>query len=162
MKKQTGLTLIELMIATIILTIMVSVAVPSMKSFLDRGNFSVIGPLFEKTVKLARTEAVQRTQTIRISPNSGNSDWSQGWSIYLVTGPSSSDVQLIRTFDAVPGDAVFTSATFDGSTNLDILPNGQAALIGSLTLNKAGCIGDIHTYNILLSGIVNRSVTPCP
>jgi type IV fimbrial biogenesis protein FimT len=162
MKKQTGLTLIELMVTTIILVIMASVAVPSMKSFLDRGNFSVIGPIFEKSVKLARTEAIQSSQTVRISPSSGSNDWSQGWSISLVTGPNPTDLQLIRTFDEMPGDAIFTSDTFDGNTVLDILPTGQAAIIGNFSLNKAGCVGDIYTYNLLLSGIINRSVNPCP
>jgi type IV fimbrial biogenesis protein FimT len=162
MKKQTGMTLIELMVTVIILAIMVGIGVPSMKSLLDRKNLNVVGPIFEKSIKLARSEAIQRTQIIRIIPISGTSDWSQGWSINLVTGPNATDTQLIRTFDALPGNSIFTSDTFDLNTPLDILPNGQASLLGNFTLNKQGCTDDIYTYSMLLSGILNRNVTPCP
>lgn len=162
MKKQTGMTLIELMVATIILAIMVGVAVPAMKSQLDAGNFSVIGPIFEKSVKLARTEAIQSSQNVRITPNSNTNDWTQGWSIELITGPNPADFQLIRTIDAMPGDATFTSDTFDGDTPILIRPNGQTSLIGSFTLQKRNCLGEIFTYNLLLSGIVDRRSSACP
>jgi type IV fimbrial biogenesis protein FimT len=164
MKKQTGMTLIELMVAAIILVIMASVAVPSMKSFLDRGNLKVVGPIFEQSIKLARSEAIQRNQTVRVSPLSNNADWSQGWRIDLVTGPNPSDIELIRTFDALPGQPVFTSDTFDGSPGIELLPNGQASLIGGFSLNAADCTGGKkYLYNLMLSGLLNRSVTStCP
>ncbi|MFY0700783.1 MAG: GspH/FimT family pseudopilin [Bermanella sp.] len=162
MKKQTGLTLIELMAVTAILSIMVGFAVSGMKSLLDRQNLSVVGPIFEKTIKLARSEAVQRTQVVRITPSSGTNDWSQGWSINIVNGPNPGDLQLIRTFDALPGNTVFTSDTFDGSTPFDILPNGQASLPSRFTLSEEGCTNKIYTYDVLLSGILDRNVSPCP
>jgi type IV fimbrial biogenesis protein FimT len=162
MKKQTGLTLIELMAVTVILIVMVGMAVPGMQSLFDRKNLSVVGPIFEKTIKLARSEAVQRTQVVRIIPTSGSNDWSQGWSINLVNGPNPGDLQLIRTFDALPGSTVFTSDTFDGSTPFDILPNGQASLPSRFTLNEEGCTSNIYTYDVLLSGILDRDVNPCP
>lgn len=162
MKKQTGLTLIELMVSTIILTIMVAAAAPSMKSFFDRGNISVVGPIFEKTIKLARSEAIQRSQTVRISPISGSSNWANGWRIDLVTGPNPTDVSLVRTFDALPGSSVFSSAVFDGNTSLDILPNGQAATLGNFELSQSGCVGGKkYIYSLLLSGILDRSVITC-
>lgn len=171
MKKQTGLTLIELMVATIIFAIMASVAVPAMKSFLDRNNLKVVGPALDKSMKLARSEAVQRTQIIRLTPATGTKDWSQGWSISLVTGPDPDEIELIRKFDALPGDSVFTSNTFDGDTPLDILPNGQAAIIGDFVFHQKGandedgnpsCKGQKYTYSVLLSGLISRSVAPCP
>ncbi|NVK38522.1 MAG: GspH/FimT family pseudopilin [Gammaproteobacteria bacterium] len=163
MKKQIGMTLIELMVAIVILAIMASVAVPSMKSFFDRNNLKVVGPIFEKSLQLARSEAIQRSQTVRLTPKGNGKDWSQGWNISLVTGPNPADVQLIRTFDPLPGNPAFVSDTYDATTPLDILPNGQASLIGGFTLNLSGCPDDkMYNYNVLLSGILNRSVTACP
>lgn len=164
MKKQTGMTLIELMTATVIIVIMAAVATPFMKTLLDRSNLKVVGPIFEKSIRFARSEAIQRSQTVRLSPLSASSDWSQGWRIDAVTNSNlpSETLQLIRTFDALPGDTSFTSKTFNGTTTkLDILPNGQTPILGTFTLNKAGCIGDKYTYNLLLSGILIRSVSSC-
>lgn len=169
MKKQTGFTLIELMATSIVLVAIVIVAVPSMKSFLDRNKLKVVGPILEKSIKLARSEAIQRTQIIRLTPTSGTKDWSQGWSIELINGPD--DLKLLHKFDALPGDSVFTSDTFDANTPLDILPNGQAAIIGDFTFHRRGtndvdgnptCEGQEYTYALLLSGLINRSVAPCP
>ena len=162
MKKQAGLTLIELMVSTIILALLMAVALPSMKSMLDRGNFKPIGRSFEKAVKYARSEAINRSQTVRISPLDGSSDWSKGWRIDAITQANPLVLTLIRTFDEIPGDSIFTSDTFDGDTFFDILPNGQAALIGNFTLSPANCSGGkTYTYSILLSGIIDRSESPC-
>jgi type IV fimbrial biogenesis protein FimT len=165
MKKQTGMTLIELLISTIILVTMVSVAVPSMKSFFDRGNLSVIGPIFEKSVKLARTEAIQRSQTIRITPKSGNSDWSQGWDIEAIVNPDPINpvIVQIRSIDALPGTPVFSSNVFDNNNRFEIFPNGQASLIGDFRLHRQNCEGGkTHVYSLLLSGLLSRNEISCP
>jgi prepilin-type N-terminal cleavage/methylation domain-containing protein len=164
MKKQTGLTLIELMVTTIILVIMASVAVPSMKSFLDRGNRGTIGPIFEQSVKLARSEAIQRSQTVSITPISGTSDWAQGWRIETMDNTTTPATPiLIRIINNLPGNFTFTGSL----TSFSIRATGQANAIGSFTLslptaNNTGCIGNIDTYNLLLSGLLSRSVTKCP
>ena len=168
MKKQTGFTLIELMVATIILVILVSTAGPSLKSTLDRGNFKSIGPFFEKSLKYARSEAIQRGQTVQVRPiinaDSVNSfDWSGGWRIEVIVQSDPLTLEVIRTFDSIPGETEFTSDTFNDITPLEISPSGQATLVGSFNLNQAGCkVGKIYTYSVLLSGNLNRSTSPCP
>lgn len=163
MKKQIGMTLIELMVAITLLVILVGIAVPSMKSFLDNKNLSVVGPIFEKSMQLARSETIQRSRTIRVSPTSGTGDWSQGWRIEAVNGPNPADLELIRIFDALPGNPIFTSATFNGVTLLEFLPNGQASTLGSFTLHYADCSGGKgYNYDLLVSGVLKRSDAACP
>ncbi|MFT5594148.1 MAG: prepilin-type N-terminal cleavage/methylation domain-containing protein [Oceanicoccus sp.] len=165
MKKQIGMTLIELMVATAIFIAIVSWAMPSMKFLIDRKNLQVIGPTFERSIRLARTEAIQRSQTVRISPLSGSSDWSKGWRIDAITNPNqlNENLELIRTFDSLSGDPNFSSNIFDGDTKFEIRSDGQASLVGDFTIHLANCEGGKkYIYSVLLSGLLSRNETTCP
>ncbi len=159
--RQQGMTLIELMIATIILAILASVAVPSMKSLFERKSVFAIGDLFVKSVKLARLEAIQRGRTVRVITTSGTGDWSLGWSIEFTD--DAGVIQPIRSFPELPSSPVFTSNEYDGTPVLTILPTGQVATVGSFDLYYADCVGDQRLgFNILLSGLVQKGVSSCP
>jgi prepilin-type N-terminal cleavage/methylation domain-containing protein len=166
MKKQTGFTLIELMITTIILVVMVGAAVPSMKWLFDRKNIDSLKSTFEKSLIHARNEAVQRGQPVRITPkvvtaDGDASDWSQGWDVNIVTDVTANTLQLLRTYDGYDGDIVFTSATFDSSTPLIIQPTGQANT-GNFTINQKDCSGgNRYIYTVLASGLLDRSLVTC-
>lgn len=166
MKKQTGFTLIELMIATIILVIMVSAAVPSMKWLFESKNINALTSTFEKSLIQARNEAVQRGQPVRITPkvvttDGEASDWSQGWDVNIVTDVVANTLQLLRTYDGYGGGIVFTSATFDSSTPLEIQPTGQANT-GNFTMNQKDCAGGKrYVYTVLVSGLLDRSLVTC-
>lgn len=158
---QKGMTLIELMIATIILAILASAAVPAMKNLFERKSVFAIGDLFVKSIKLARVEAIQRGRTVRVKTTSGTGDWSQGWFIEFTD--ANNNIQTIRTFPALPSSPNFTSDEYDGTPNLVILPTGQVSSVGSLDLYYDDCINDQRLgFNILLSGLVQRGVSACP
>lgn len=155
MNKQKGLTLIELMITAIILAIIAGVGVPAMLDFFNRHSAANVVPLFDRTVKLARVEASQRSVNVFIKPTSNSDDWSQGWFI-----EDANDV--IRRFDALPGSPVFTSDTFDGSTDITIDPTGQALTTGDFDLYYAGCKGNNkYKLSLLISGLVQKERVAC-
>lgn len=166
MKKQTGMTLIELMIVTIILVILSTVGVPLMKSFIDNNNLKAFKSTFEKTLTQARAEAVQRGQIVRITPISSSdpdspNDWSKGWSIHLVD-PVTNTLELIRTFDSPGQELVFTSDDFGSTTPLEFKPTGQANQSGSFTMNQKDCSGGKRfMFTMLLSGSINRGIVTC-
>ncbi len=161
MKKHYGFTLIELMATTAIFAIIVSVAVPSFKGMFENKNIPGIAKQFENSIKLARTEAINRNTTIEIRPTSGTTDWSQGW--YLEFTDPDDNTKLIRRFEAIQGNPTFTSTVFDDDTRLQILSNGQAPTLGDFNLvYPNNCNAGSYTFQLLNSGLLRRVVNPCP
>jgi len=146
----------------VVLAIMVSVAVPAMKSLFERKNVDEVGKFFERSIKLARTEAINRSAVVRIKPTSGSRDWSLGWFIEYTKADGSAEV--IRTFPALSGELTFDSPTYDGSTVFEILPNGQARTLGAFNLFSPSTCATrgSTTYQVLLSGILQKGAAACP
>ena len=91
MNKQTGLTLIELMIAIIILGILAAVAVPNFGSLVRSNQLKSSYNTFAGVISLARSEAVNQRSTITIcvsldqsSCAKGDDDtWSDGYLVFV-------------------------------------------------------------------------------
>ncbi len=74
-----GFTLIELMFAVFVLVILVTMALPSYRSFMagqrvKNASFDAVSALSR-----ARSEAITRNANVNITPNGG--DWRQGWAV---------------------------------------------------------------------------------
>lgn len=160
-RDQAGMTLIELMVATVILSIIVSVALPSMRDIFSRKSAESISTLFERSIKLARAEATQRSVNVAVKPTSNTNSWSQGWRIEYTD--ATGNPQLIKLFDALPNSPVFTSDTFNKDTDLIILPTGQVQTPGNFDLYYPGCTGnERYGFQLLLSGIISKGISACP
>ncbi len=161
MKKQTGFTLLELMVTFIVFGTVLVVAIPSFQALLERKSIESIAPLFERSIKLARTEAIQRNVTVRILPKELGDDWSLGWSIEYTDADNA--IVTIRHFDPLPGSPVFSSDDFDTNNPIQIRPSGQAFEIGTLSLYYPGCIGkQMFSFQLLISGILKKDHVECP
>lgn len=164
MKKHTGFTLIELMVSLAILAAIISVATPSFKSMLENHNVPAIAKTFEKSIKLARTEAINRNTTVDVRSTSGTTDWSQGW--YIEFTDDKDNVHLIRRFEALQGNPTFTSTVFDDATRLQILSSGQAYSLagGGVSFNlfyADNCAAGSFSFTLLNSGIVKKQDREC-
>ncbi len=162
-KTQSGFTLIELMVSTIILIIIVSVGVPGLRSLLTKHNIQSSGMLFAKSIQFARTEAIKKGVNIDVTPVSNSTDWSLGWEVVDSTTP---DAPPIRTFEALPGSPTFTSTLLDGAAvttiTLVLKPNGQSETTGSFQMSYADCTGNnVLTYTLLISGVLKKTVSGC-
>jgi type IV fimbrial biogenesis protein FimT len=160
-QRQSGLTLVELMVATAILAIIASAAVPAMRDLLTSKNVKSISKHFDRSIRLARSEARDRSVNMRIKPTSNSADWSQGWHIEYTD--DNNNVQIIKRFDALPYNPIFTSNTFNGANDLIITGTGQAQTVGSFDFYYPGCTGnERYTFNLLLSGMLSKGVSACP
>jgi len=161
-RSQKGLTLVELMITIMLLAIIASAAIPAMQSLFGRKNVHAVGKIFEQSIQLARAEAIQRSTTVRVLPAIDGDNWSEGWEIEY-TDPVDGSIQTIRNFSAVSGNATFRSDDFTTDAPLTILPNGQVTLLGTFELFYNDCANspDRLDYQILLSGLLKKTVNPC-
>ena len=160
MTREKGLSLIELMTAMVIIGILASAAAPAMRSLFERKSTASIGDYFVKSVKLARVEAIQRGRDVTIETESGSGDWSEGWRIETLN--DNGNIEVIRSFPALSNAIVFTSNIFGAGTALTIKATGQVSDIGSFELYYPDCEGTQHfTFNLLLSGLVQRGVKEC-
>lgn len=166
MKKQIGFTLIELLVVSAISITLIITAVPYVTSIFEGNSIKYVGPSFARTIALAKSESAQRRQVIEIAPVSaaiigGDSDWAEGWTLNAIDELGNS--RLIRQYDAIPGDTIFTSDTFNQATPIRIQPGGHAEQPGDFTLRLYDCVGRAQTiYTLLLSGTLSKRTEICP
>lgn len=124
-RKNSGFTLIELMVTLSVAGILLSIAVPSFSTMTKRNRVTTQQNDLMGDLMLARMEAVKRSRTVSLcSANvagtacSGNAgDWHQGWLIYVnSTGSGVYDNAkdtLLRVHDALKGGSTLS---YDAST----------------------------------------------
>lgn len=88
-----GFTILELMIAVLVLTILLSVAVPSFQSSIKNSQLAAISNDFVTAVHYARSEAVKTRKNVHLKSISGTKDWTSGWRV------ETEDGVLMRMFD---------------------------------------------------------------
>ncbi len=159
MLKQNGFTIIELMIAILIASILLTVAVPNFLTLIANNRITSQANELIGGLNLARSEATKRGQRVSIcSSTNGTScatstDWATGWIVFndsdgdgVVAGE-----EILRQWEAVTGNSTLTaSANFityqgDGSANIsgDInisIPNGSASETRRVCIALAGNI----------------------
>ncbi|WP_455366421.1 GspH/FimT family pseudopilin [Kaarinaea lacus] len=89
MKKQSGFTLIELMVVLAIAVFLITSAVPGFQAFIQNNRMSTTAHQFIVSVNLARSEAVKRGKQVSMCKSSdastctSNDGWEQGWVVFV-------------------------------------------------------------------------------
>lgn len=110
--KSAGFTLIELMIAMVLLGILAGIAVPAFDTMTLESRLRAYANDFAAAARLARSEAVKRNSTVRLCMTADgvtcttSGSWEQGW---LVTTASN---EVVRAWPAVrEGYHIISAAT---------------------------------------------------
>ncbi len=133
-KKNSGFTLVELLVTLAVAALMLAWAVPSFKNLLDNNRMATRVNDFVSGINLARTEAIKQGQQgiVCISNNgtgcTGGTDWGVGWLAFVdVDEDGAPDpAEIVRTGEATEGD-------LDFGGNLDTIafnPDGTLANVG--------------------------------
>ena len=88
MKKQKGMTLLELLVATTVLAILLSVTVPALGDWTKKIRMDTAVYTLQRSIQFARSEAVSRNEIVSICPSldaetcTQAENWGIGWIIY--------------------------------------------------------------------------------
>lgn len=185
MKKFSGFTLIELMITLFIVGILLSVGVPSLKTFMQSNQLVASTNELISALHVARSEAIKLNTRVSICDSSdgatcgGTGDWSNGWIVFIdndgnlagtgaVCTAANTDC-LLRVHDAFTDNqltvagvdangAAISSFTFS-SRGLPRAVNGasQSGTFSICSLDSAGATIGERAVILSLSGRVRVS-----
>lgn len=157
MTDQKGFTLIELMVTIAILAIVLGIAIPSFSNVLSSNRVDTVSQELYGAMQLARSEAVKRTESIRVCKSnaswtecSNGTDWSVGWLMVAdsevlkvwqpgsgvdISGPS----QGVRFYGSGMVDAEQDLTVIGSSCTNDQKRVIKIIRIGTTTLRKTAC-----------------------
>ncbi len=121
-KKQTnGFTLIELMIAMVVIGIGLAITIPAMMNFTNTNRKAEQVNKLVRDMTYAKSEAINRGESFCIRTTSGTPVWDGGWRVTDVA-----DATILRTSRtiAIAGETIASST---GTTALCFSPGGGLA-----------------------------------
>jgi type IV fimbrial biogenesis protein FimT len=80
--RNTGFTLIELMIVLVIAGLVLTLALPGFQQLIRRQQLLTTTNALFQAIQLTRTEAIRRNRIVQLAPLD-DTDWAQGWRIYV-------------------------------------------------------------------------------
>jgi type IV fimbrial biogenesis protein FimT len=180
MKRQNGLTLVELLLTIVVLTVLLATGVPSFMEFIKNNRLTGQTNDVVIAIQLARNEAIKRgTMTVICASSdqatcSGSDDWTTGWIVFSdlnrdgVPDVGGSDPLCEETEDCIIRTANrLNKSTLDGggTDNIRFLPDGltNSAATMTLTLTADDCYSN-QVRDITITRQGHTIITPqsCP
>ena len=142
--RQSGFTMVELMVTIAVLAILAGLALPSFQASLRSNRVATTSNEVLASLSLARTEAIRGIGRAGVCPSASgtacaaNADWAAGWVVWQETpaagGPVFTVVRVIQPKQrtVVNGPAAGVDFTAQGraqggATQVDVAPSDAAA-----------------------------------
>lgn len=111
--RNSGFTILELMITVAVLVILATVAVPNLRSTIQNNRMTAQTNGFLTAFQLARSEALKRNAPVSVCPSTNGAsctgDWEDGWIVFVdgqSAGSTSASVdEVLRVSEGFEGDA---------------------------------------------------------
>lgn len=141
-----GITLIELMVVIAIVSITLTVGVPSLRTLFANNRIAGQTNAFIGSLYLARSEAVKRNQIVQVV---SGGDWNTGWQVLADTDGDGNGDLLLQSVEALTGGTTFTAAasntiSFNGRGTVTagngnyVLNNPNASSTRNITVQPMG------------------------
>lgn len=138
---ESGVTLIELMVAVTVLAILVTVAVPGLQQFILLSGLRSYSNAIAVDAILARSEALKRNRTVKLCISTDGATcaasgaWGDGWIVVDESVPT-----VISSHAAVKSNFLVNEAT--DKISLSFPPSGIGVTTASFTVCRADPVGD--------------------
>ena len=160
MNRQTGFTLVELMITLAVAAILLTVGIPSFRDFIMNNRLVSQANEFAAAINLARSAAIKQQRNAYITSTAGT-NWANGWTVWVDNNSSNAQdaSEVLRVTQAFNANNTFTST---GKTQFRYSPSGLVDGADTLTLcdNRTGERG--RQISVSAAGRVNIQATNCP
>lgn len=153
--RQSGFSLIELMVAIAVAAILAALALPSFQQTIRSNRVATTANEMLASLALARTEAIKGIGTAGVCPSSNGTscatatDWSGGWVVWRTDATGAGTVQTVvryiqqksGTLVNGPQDGVTFNVqgrTVDGAAMVGIKPSDSNTPVRCVRLNTTG------------------------
>jgi type IV fimbrial biogenesis protein FimT len=174
--KMRGVTLLELLIALLIASVMLTMGIPSFRAVIDNQRMTVATNEMVMSLNLAKSEAIKRVAYVSVCKSNngvactGGSDWNDGWIVFAnssVANLGSIDVgdEVIRIYPALRQTIDLTPSGTIG----DFLSFRPGGTVGTAVGNTSGTLtvcderGAEHARGVLVEAsgrwTVSRDLT---
>lgn len=120
-----GVTLIELMVGLAVLSVLLTIGIPSFKNIIRDSRLTSQSNELLGSMMAARSEAVKRNAPVELI----SSDWTEGWQLTVKEGG-----EVLRNYRALSGNN--SLACDDGCTKVTFYGSGRAGSAAKFTLNS--------------------------
>ena len=154
-----GFTIIELMIVILIVAILATFALPSMRDVVIRMRLKTAAGDLHSSLMLARAEAIKRNGTITISPIGGGTDWKAGWEVktgatVLSRQDAYADTGFTATDAAYSAPVAISSVSFAGSGRATPSAGTSVAFVLTAPGSSTSSLVGAHDSNIAARCVV--------
>jgi type IV fimbrial biogenesis protein FimT len=158
---RNGFSLIELMVVLAVISILMSIGVPSFRTLMADNQITNSSNELLYALQIARTEAVKRNSMVSLCPSSdqstctGNGSWHVGWIIFIDTnnnGARENAEEIIRVQNALD-----TTVTLAGPNAIQYATGGYLSPAAMTTI-QASATGSTNNKWVCLTAIGKAKV----
>lgn len=156
MKREAGMTLLNIMTAMAIMAIGLALTGPNISQMMAKNRFEIQANDFLISLSLARSEAIKRNINVTLCPSTNGTscaakgNWNRGWIISDANGT------LLKVYPKAAGTISIVGASgTDYETSITFTPSGRPLSQGDLVL----CYKDSSG---ILSLVTGRTVSVSP
>lgn len=158
MERNQGFTLVELMITVTVLTILITVGIPSFQSIMQNSRSAALANGLATAINLARSEAVKRNGAVTVCASSDAATctgaWTQGWIVH--------NGAVIKSWEAPVNGAVIAD---NGDTSIQFNGSGMITNVAAVNITTRfnNCTGQqARQIRVNVSGRVSVTRAACP
>ena len=150
-----GFTLVEMLVTLAIFAVLLMIALPSMRPFLQSQSVKNASMDIVSTVALARSEAIKRNAQVDVKATNA-ADWSQGWVVSQNTPAATIRKQpALGNIVITPSSGIFS---FDGNGRMTT----TGATFAIAPTNKTGSQPLCLSVTVGATGRVESTKVTCP